>query len=158
MRTLAALAGLLLVTACHTAPPAGLTDADRAAIDQIAADYAAANLARDWAALGGLWTEDAVYLGPEVPAIRGRDAIVADFQSYPRPSEIEVNVTASDGSGNWAWARGTWHYVAAATEETPEVTMDGSLLWVLEKQPDGTWLIDTECYNLDAPVEMPPEG
>jgi ketosteroid isomerase-like protein len=158
MRALLAVAVLMSLAACQTAPPAGLTDADRAAINQIAADYTASNLTGDWAALGGLWTENAVYLGPEVPAIRGPDAIVADFQSYPRPSEMEVNISASDGSGNWAWARGTWHYVSAATEETPGVTMDGSVLWVLEKQPDGTWLIDTECYNLDAPVEMPSEG
>ena len=36
--------------------------------------------------------------------------------------------------------------------------MEGSLLWVLEKQPEGTWLIDSETYNLDIPRDPPPEG
>ena len=157
MRTLAAFAVLLLVAACQTAPPVGLTDADRAAINELAANYRAAALAGDGAAIGGLWTEDAVYQLPEAPAITGRDAIVAAFESFGTPTEMEANVSASDGSGNWAWARGTWLFVAAATEEMPEMRMEGSYLWVLEKQPDGTWLIDTECYNLDAPMETPSE-
>ena len=158
MRTLAAFSILLLVAACQTAPPAGLTDADRAAINGVAADYAAAGLAGDWAAMAGLWTEDAVYQVPEAPAIRGREAIVAAYQGGPTPTEMRTNISASDGSGNWAWARGTWRWVAPATEDMPEMRVEGSFLWVLEKQPDGIWLIDTECYNLDAPRETPSEG
>jgi ketosteroid isomerase-like protein len=37
----------------------------------------------------------------------------------------------------------------------PGMRMEGSVLWVLEKQGDGTWLIDTECYNLDHPGDVP---
>jgi ketosteroid isomerase-like protein len=158
MRTLAALAVLLLVTACTTAPPEGLTDADRAAVNRVVADYAASALAGDWAALGALWTPDAAYLVPEAPAIRGRDAIVATFQGSPPPTEAGVDVDAWDGTGNWAWVRGTWHWVTPATEEAPEMRGEGSFLWVMEKQPNGTWLIDTECFNSDAPRDMPAEG
>ena len=158
MRTLAAFTVLLLAAACQTAPPGGLTDADRAAINEVDAAYAAAALAGDWAALGGLWTENAVYQVPEGPAIRGRDAIIAAFQEGPTPSEMESSISAADGGGNWAWARGIWRWVAPATDETPEIRHEGSFLWVLEKQADGTWLIDTECYNLDVPMEAPPEG
>ena len=141
MRTLAAFAVLLLVAACQTAPPVALTDADRTAINDLAANYRAAALAGDWAAMGALWTEDAVYQVPEAPDIRGREAIVADFQGFPPASEMEVDVSASDGSGNWAWARGTWRYASVATEETPSTRMEGSFLWVLQRQPDGTWAI-----------------
>ena len=71
---------------------------------------------------------------------------------------MKFTIDESDGSGPWAWARGTWNVVAAATEDMPEMSLGGSYLWVLEKQADGNWLIDTECYNLDAPMEAPPEG
>ncbi len=158
MRALLAVAVLMIVTACQAAPPEGLTDADRTAINELAVNYRAAALAGDWTAMGELWTEDAVYQVPEGPAIRGRDAIVADFQGFPPATEMETNVSALDGSGNWAWARGNGLFVTGATEEMPEMRMEASFLWVLEKQPDGMWLIDTECYNLDAPMEMPPEG
>ncbi len=39
MRALIAVAVLTLVTACQAAPPEGLMDADRAAIDELAANY-----------------------------------------------------------------------------------------------------------------------
>jgi uncharacterized protein (TIGR02246 family) len=158
MRTLAAVAVLFFVAACQTTPPEGLTDVDRAAIAELAASYSAAGRAGDWAAMAELWTEDAVYQIPDAPALRGREAIVADFQAFPAPTEMDVSVSASDGSGKWAWARGTWFFAAAATEEMPEMRMEGGFLWVLEKQPDGKWQIDSECYNMDAPVDKPPEG
>lgn len=155
MRTLAVVTGLLFVAGCQTAPPAGLTDADRAAINQLVADYQAAALASDAAAMAALWTEDAVYQIPEAPPISGREAIVESFQAFPAPTEMDVSISTPDGSGNWAWARGSWRYVVAATEEMPGMSMEGSFLWVLAKQADGSWLIDTECYNLDHPSEVP---
>ena len=62
-----------------------------------------------------------------------------------------------DGGGKWAWARGSFRFAMAATGDMPEMSMTGSFLWVLEKQPDGTWLVDSESYNSDTPPEMPPE-
>jgi uncharacterized protein (TIGR02246 family) len=159
MRTLSAVAFLLPIFACQAPPPERLSEADRAAIDGLVANYDAAIRAGDWAAMAELWTEDAVYQIPDAPALVGREAMVADFQRIIEPpSENYVRISASDGSGKWAWARGTWLFATAATEEMSEVRREGSFLWVLERQPDGRWLIDTECYNLDAPTEIPPEG
>ena len=58
MRTLAVLAFLLLVAGCQAAPLPELTVADRAAIDQLTADYMAAARAADWDAWTELWTTD----------------------------------------------------------------------------------------------------
>lgn len=155
MRTLAVVAVLFLVAAFQTAPQESLSETDRAAIEELAADYAAAVQTGDWVALGELWTADAVYQIPNAPALVGREAVVADFQRIMGPPvENFVRISALDGSGKWAWVRGTWLFVLAATEEMPEMRAEGSYLWVLERQPDGRWLIDTECYNLD----VPPEG
>jgi ketosteroid isomerase-like protein len=158
MRTLAAVAVLLLVTACQTAPPEGLTAADQEAIYELGQKYRAAAEAGDWAAWTDLWTPDAVYQVPEAPTLVGHEQIMAEAEGFGVPTEMTFSIDASDGSGSWAWARGTWGVAMAATAEMPEMTMGGSYLWVLEKQADGSWLIDTECYNLDAPMEMPPEG
>jgi ketosteroid isomerase-like protein len=159
MRTPAAFPVLLLLGACQTAVPEGLSDADRAAIDQLSADYAAAALAADWDAWTELWTTDAVYQVPDGPALVGHAEIRASVDAFTvPPTEMNATVDAMDGSGKWAWARGNFVFAVPETEDMPEVRMVGSFLWVLEKQPDGTWLIDTECYNSDMPPEMPPEG
>jgi len=158
MRALSAFAVLMLVSACQTAAPEGLLDADRAAIDELAASYQAAVRAGDLDAWVELWTTDAVYQIPEAPTLVGRDQIRADMELYPTPTEMNLTINESDGSGNWAWARGNWDFFAAATEDMAETKLTGSVLFVFEKQQDGTWLIDTECYNLDAPQEVVEEG
>ena len=158
MRALAAISILLLVAACQTAAPEGLSDADRAAIDELTASYQATVRAGDLDAWAGLWTNDAEYQLPEAPTLVGRDQIRADMESYPTPTEMNLTIHESDGSGNWAWARGNWEYFVAANEDMAEIDMAGSVLFVFEKQPDGTWLIDTESYNLDHPQEVVEEG
>jgi len=154
----AALAVLMLVAACQASPPEGLSDADRAAIDELAASYRAAVRAGDWTAWTELWTTDGVFQILEAPAIVGREEILAKYQTFRVPTEMDLTISDVDGSGKWAWARGTWFFLAPATEEMPEIRMVGSFLWVLEKQSDGNWLIDTECENLDTPSDMPVEG
>jgi len=158
MRALLAVAFLMIVAACQTAPPEGLTAADQEAIYELGLRYQAAAVAGDWAAWTDLWTPDAVYQVPEAPTLVGHEQIMAEAQAFGVPTEMNFSIDESDGSGPWAWARGPWAVVFAATEDTPEVRVGGSYLWVLEKQADGNWLIDTECYNLDAPMEAPLEG
>ena len=158
MRTLFAFAALLLVAACQSAPPEGLTAADQEAIYELGQKYRAAAVAGDWAGWTDLWTPDAVYQVPQGPTLVGHEQIMAEAQAFGVPAEMDFAIDRSDGSGGWAWARGTWNVVTVATEDMPTMTMGGSYLWVLEKQGDGSWLIDTECYNLDAPMETPAEG
>ena len=159
MRVLAAFACLMLVTACQTAPPPELTAGDRAAIDELTSQYQATAMAADWEGWTDLWTTDAVYMVPDGPALVGHAEIMASVAVFPDPpSEMSVTVNAVDGSGKWAWARGNFVFAMAATEDMAEFSMAGSFLWVLEKQSDGRWLIDSECYNSDTPPEVPSEG
>lgn len=153
-----AIIALLYVATVPTDSPEGLTEADRAAIEQLSADYQAASRAGDWAGWTDLWTADAVYQIPEAPSLVGHAQIMENAQGFPVPTEMDFFLDDMDGSGKWAWVRGTWRFVAPATEDYPEMRMNGSVLWVVEKQPDGTWLIDTECYNLDHPNEVPVPG
>lgn len=159
MRALVAFAVLSLVVACQTGPPAELTTVDRAAIDELAAEYLSTAQAGDWAGWSELWTPDAVYMVPDGPTLVGPAEIRASAEVFPNPpSEMSVTVNAVDGSGKWAWARGNFLFAMEATENMAEFRMEGSFLWVLEKQSDGTWLIDTECYNSDLPLEPPAES
>ena len=158
MRAGAAVVCLMLVSACQTVPPEGLTVADQEAIYELTLRYQATVRAGDRAAWIELWTTDAEYQVPEAPTLVGRDRIRADMELFPTPTEMNLTINESDGSGNWAWARGNWDFFAAATEDMAEIRLAGSVLFVLKKQLDGTWLIDTESYNLDAPQEVVEEG
>ena len=158
MRVLA-LFFLFVVAACQPAPPAEMTDADRAAIDALVGEYQATAVAGDWDAWSALWTEDAVYMVPGTPVLDGRQAIRVSLDAFPSPpSELRVSLGAVEGFGDWAWARGAYAMTMPAFEDMPEMTEVGKFLWVLEKQADGTWLIDSEAYNSDSPPPMPPEG
>ena len=155
----AALATLLLLSACQTAPPPEFTAADRAAIDEMAARYLTTARAGDWEAWTDLWTADAVYMNPDAPPLVGKAEIRGSVDVFPNPpSEMRVTLRDADGGGKWAWARGSFVFAMAATEGMPEMRMEGSFLWVLEKQADGSWLIDSECYNSDVPPPEVQEG
>lgn len=161
MRTLTAFAVLMLATACQTAPPPPmeLTAGDRAAIDELRAAYLETALAGDWDAWTDLWTEDGVYMVPDAPTLVGHAAIRASLDVFPGPpSDMRVTLNAVDGAGKWAWARGSFVFAMDATEEMPDMSMEGSFLWVLEKQADGGWLVDSESYNSDVPPPPPEEG
>jgi ketosteroid isomerase-like protein len=158
MRAPAALAILMLLSACQTVPPPEFSAGDRAEIAELVARYSSAFQAGDWTAWTDLWTTDAVYQIPEAPALVGRAEILADAQTSQGSAEVDITLTDSDGSGQWAWGRAKWVSARPATEGRAVMRMEGSILWVFEKQPDGAWLIDSECYNLDAPRDLPPEG
>lgn len=151
-----AVVALLYVATMPSAAPGGLSAGDRAAIDELLANYSDAYQAGDWDAWAALWTPDAVYQVPEAPSLVGREAILEDARGQV-PADVQLTFTEVDGSGKWAWARCSWVSFRPATEESSEMRMQGSLVWVLEKQPDGAWRIDTETYNLDIPRE-PPQG
>jgi uncharacterized protein (TIGR02246 family) len=159
MRAFATVAVLLLVAACQTAPPPmEFTAGDRAAIDELGAAYLATALAGDWDAWTALWTEDGVYMVPDAPRLVGHADIRASLDAFPAPpAEMSVTLNDVDGAGKWAWARGSFLFAMDAAEEMPEMRLEGSFLWVLEKQADGRWLIDSECYNSDFPPPPPPE-
>lgn len=155
----AVAAVLMLLSACQTAPPMEFTAEDQAAIDELATQYLSRAQAGDWDAWTDLWTSDAVYMVPNGPALVGKSEIRASLDVFrDPPSEMSVDLQDADGSGKWAWGRGSFVFNMAATEEMPEMRMEGSFLWVFEKQADGTWLIDSECYNSDVPPPEMQEG
>ena len=92
MRVLLAVAVLMIVAACQAAPPEGLMDADRAAIDEVTANYQATTLAGDIDAWVELWTTDAEYQVPEAPTLVGRGQIRADMELFPTPRNLSTRM------------------------------------------------------------------
>lgn len=145
------LPAVIAIGACQ--PAVGpLSDADLAAINDLGNAYQEVALAGDWDAWAAFWTEDARYQMPNAPILLGRAAIRESVDAFPALSEMNVTVDEIEGLGGLAWARGTFRYSGLMEGEEVPMGDAGSYLWVLEKQPDGSWQIAAECYNSDLPL------
>jgi ketosteroid isomerase-like protein len=103
-----------------------------------------------------LYTEDAVVMPANVPALKGHAAI-KDFLMKDTAAAKSAGLTAKDGvgdvgiSGDLAWHAGTSSIVDASgkTVETGKYVE----VW---RRIDGKWLMVRDIWNDDAPVEPAP--
>jgi len=98
---------LLPALACA---PGGDDAAARAAAEGVTAEYARVKNAGDAAAITALFTDDAVWIVENAPALSGREAIGAMYRPWFEAERVEFNatVTAAHGVGVRAAARGDW--------------------------------------------------
>ena len=78
---------------------------------------------------------DAVMMSPYGPTATGRDEIAAQHADWVGEGSEgkRLEIVAHGGEGNLAWA--------LAVFSEGEATGEGMSLCVLERQPDGRWLI-----------------
>lgn len=163
------LAVLVLVvasTACQ--PPAqeeasgAMSDADIAAIRNLAESFRQAMLASDWETLTSLFIEDAVRQPPNEPMIVGRAAILASMEAEPAEPVTFTQFSNApleiDGRGDLAYARGTYSLTATAEGMAEPITEKGKYLVVLRKQADGSWRVVTDIWNSDLPLPQQSSG
>jgi ketosteroid isomerase-like protein len=127
------------------------SEADRAAIRQIA-DSAGAHLnARNFAAWAALYTEDGIVMPPNHPAVRGRAALTAWIDSSPPISDLSFSEPTIEGSGDIA----VLHSAVSMTLTPPggqPVNDIAKQLVVFRRQPNGSWLATAGSFNSDLPV------
>ncbi len=155
---LAVLTLALASTACQ--PPAQeagpLSEEDVAAIRDFNDLVVEAILANDASALTAVYTEDGVRMAPNEPAQQGRAAIQAAHEASPNVTKLSTTLSEIDGLDGLAYDRGTFS-ITVRVEGMPEpLTETGKYIWILRKQPDGSWLIAAAIWNSDLP--LPEEG
>ncbi len=150
---LAALALALASTSCQPAAQeaAGLSEADVAAIRAVFEENEQAGLAGDWESFLSHFTEDAVIMWPNSPAIEGLEAIKS--VNWVRAIEYENTIVQIDGQGDLAFVRGT---LSLLLDYEGAVKEENKFLYILRKQPDGSWLWAIWISNSDLP--LPEEG
>ena len=140
---------VMMSTACQ--PPAQeagpLSEDDVAAIEGIIQQYVQAFLAKDLNAYTGLWTEDAVEMPPNSPALEGREAIIQNWMAGPAPTEFVLDVLDIDGAGDVAYVRGTYSITMTVAGVPEPVRYNGNYLSIFKKQPDATWLFAVDTWN-----------
>src|SRR2546427_9582365 len=96
----------LLALGCQPSAPAGLSEADQAAIRKMNDDAVALINAKDWDGYGKLFAEDGVMLPPNAPALSGRQAVVNFGKAYPPVSDFKAELLALEGRGDLAYGQG----------------------------------------------------
>lgn len=126
--------------------------ADEAAVRAASAAWDDAHNAGDAGRLATLYTEDAVSMPPNRPAIEGRPAIAADFQGFfagaraDHRTEFVSVVVAED----WAIERGRYR-LTTVTKETGAVAEETGKHVVIRRRVEGAWKIHWEIWNADTP-------
>lgn len=144
-------------TACDTA------GADVAAIKEVSAAIDRAFAAGDAAALAALVTEDAVWMPPDEPMIRGRTAVETRYshlfqELHSRFEEVThaMDVAEVWVCGDWATSRGTYRLVLTLEAVPRPIEITGKNVHTYRRQPNGDWLVASDIWNTDAPVRRGP--
>lgn len=124
-----------------------LSSSDVAAIRGAEKSLAAAFEASDPTAWVDFYTEDAIFVGPGVPAIEGRNALL-DVAPHIAISSMEIVADSTLGTGDFAATLGRATWVSGAKGSDRQVVRRRFLM-VWRREPDGRWRIARELLNED---------
>jgi uncharacterized protein (TIGR02246 family) len=134
---------------------------EREGIDRTRNAYVAAWLAADAARVADLYTENAVILYPNQPAIQGKPAILAYFKAFfGEFGQNEFQLTSSEIEvvGSWAFDRGSVRWKGTPSAGGKPVEDIGKYLVVLQQQPGGEWKVARDMDNSDRPATQSTRG
>jgi uncharacterized protein (TIGR02246 family) len=144
----AALISLLfLMAACQTAeqPKAVKQAEDVAAIRRLVGPaWAAAWNAGNASAVADFYADDAVLFPNNSPPIIGKEAIKSGFQSFFEKASVKGSseIVELEVAGDWGYMRGTYTTKVIPKAAGGSAEEDrGSWLWIVRRQPDGSWKI-----------------
>ncbi len=144
------------LAACNSAPPS-LTEADRAAIQEVSDEFTSSYAAGDAAALMALYTEDATLMPPGGPAVKGRAAIEAFMEALPKVTEMIFTLEEVDGRGDLAFVRGGYRLTMEPPGAPGPVTDIGKFVEIRRKQANGRWLVAVDIFNSNSPPPAAPQ-
>lgn len=153
-----ALTGLACQPAGQEAASGMLTDADIAAIEGLAEQWAQHAKMGHADVVAGLYSENAMELPPDEPAIRGRAAIQARLEEdFTTLQDITITPVETEGRAGLAFSRGT--YSATVMEEGMEEPASATGKWIaiVRQGADGTWHFSRLIWNTDEPTPQMPE-
>jgi uncharacterized protein (TIGR02246 family) len=117
-------------------------------LNKMATAWAATYNAKDAAKLAGFYAEDAVYMPPNQPMVKGRAAIEAHFKQEFQQGFTNLKLTPIESSisGSQAFEAGT------ATITAPGGRTENGKYLVVFKQVGGAWKIAYDINNNDQPA------
>jgi uncharacterized protein (TIGR02246 family) len=164
MRFLAALTAAVFVVLLGCTPPAGQPeplgegsaryDADVQAILDLEQRVFDAQIAGDIDAWMSSFTEDAIVMVPNIPALTNKLAIrqwntpyFEQFDLHEESDAREIQV-----AGDWGYIRAHWIWTLTPKDGGESVKDTGNSIWIVRRQPDGSWKIARGIYNSENPI------
>jgi uncharacterized protein (TIGR02246 family) len=137
-------------TATLAGAPATDVAAVRQAIEAQNARFSAAAVKADTATIAGLYTDDAIVMGPNSPALHGHDAIAKGFAEMSAMKLTGLKLQTQDVivAGDYAIETGAYDLNAAPPKAKP-VHDVGKYIVVWKKQTDGSYKLLRDIYNSD---------
>lgn len=94
------------------------------------------------------YTEDALFVGPNSPAVEGREALLQMARAMNPLSQVVITPIKTEGDGRLAYVygRGSW-----VNGRPPQVGSESKvrLVIVWRKEADGQWRVAQEMMNAD---------
>jgi uncharacterized protein (TIGR02246 family) len=139
--------------------PAVDVEADIAAMKKIQNEFRAALNAGDIDKLVSLHSDDAVRIPPNKPALIGKEAIRGDFQQFfdQFTQEQENELVDVRVSGDLGYYCGTWTDILTPKAGGEPLKVNGSLVLINQKQPDGSWKTVFNSWSFEQLILPPPE-
>lgn len=146
MRTILTCAAILACAACQkaTAPaPAVDTASETQAIETVEKGQLAAIGQKSADGATDLYAEDAVFIGDDGNATRGKEAIKGMFKEFLADPTLTLDYTPGaktfSSSGDMAYSTASYTETYTDPKTKKPVTMKGTNLSVWKKQTDGSW-------------------
>jgi len=147
----------LLMMGCQPAvdqPEPSVPAEDIAAIQTIFENYQNTLNNGDAAGFANLYTEDAIRMPPNTPALVGKEAIRAESQDFADQVVLTLTneVAEVEVIGDWAFIRGAWRASVTPREGGQATERSGKWLSIAVRQPDGTWKLHRHIWNSNDPL------
>ena len=130
-------------------PKAGLSAEDVAAIRRVSDEWLRCFLAHDSEALANWYTEDAVVMPPNHPAVHGRDAIRKWIAGFSHVTQFKNEIEQIDGSAGLAYVRGRYSMTLQPKGVPAPFEDVGKYVEIRKRQPDGSWPVAADIFNSD---------
>ena len=134
---------------------------DVAAIKRLNDDRKAASDAGDASTHAALYTDDAILMPPNRPAVVGREALLARWEAmYERHAasrftrKFTEEVLEVEVAGDWAFMRTAGTVTLTPKAGGEPIEYSGKTLAILKRQPDGAW----KCYRTMGHTDRPLPG
>jgi ketosteroid isomerase-like protein len=158
MRSLKAVAAVTLiaatVSACERrqAEAAEFGDADHKANRDVLANFVRGVQGSHFDSVAALYAEDAVFMPPNEPAVRGRAQIQKWMSAFPKVTAFSATDEEIEGNGDIAYVTGRYKMSFVPPGAKTAVSDSGKFIEVRKRQPNGTWLITRDIFNSDVPL------
>jgi uncharacterized protein (TIGR02246 family) len=148
----------LLLAGCSDAPapPADTSAADQKAIKDGEVAWTADMAAKNIDKLVAHYTDDAALLAPDMPIMKGKDAIRTGLTAMFADPNASLSFTTTDvqvaKGGDLAYSQGTYSMTMSNPKTKKPETEQGKYVTVYKKQADGSWKAVEDINNADAPA------